>query len=201
MNTLPSFDYIEKNTVWVAKFEHGHRITGTYDEISKYKDCEDLDEIDTVSWKGQPDSLKQFYKDYEYAFYQMGRTDLYFTKDFYNEWVKDPSKFEPQKQPVIGKLSEEIKSLGECGNLIIQNYDFETAGNHHTGNFVEALTELEVDFDIISVSKRDADTTVIIIQTDDQSLFNKFGMLANEKAIKHDRFIGDGKYWEEEREF
>ena len=192
-----SFEYINKNTLWVAKYESGYRRVGNYSEIKElYKD-DDIDEIDIVSWRGQPDELKEFYKDYEYANYYKKR-NLYLIKDFYKEWIEDKSQFKPEVKPVIGKLSEIIREMDECDDLIINNYDEETAGNHHVGNFIEALETLNIDFDVTEII--DGNYKRVITQTDDIETFGKFSNEANSNAIKHDKYFGDGKYWEEEKE-
>lgn len=198
-----TLDYINENTLWIAKFESGYRITDTYDKIKQYYSHDDIDEIDTVYWKGQPKELQDFYKAYEYAFYDLNRQDLYEIKDFYNEWIKNPEQFAPDHKPVIGKLSEYIESMDTCADLMIPNYyGYEGAGNHHVGNFIEALKILDVDFDVISFTEELRDKGeiqyIITIQTDDLELLEKFSAKANSLAIAHDRFMGDGKYWKED---
>ena len=115
-----TLDYIEKNTLWYAKFETGYRTSGTYDEVKKYYSHEDIDEIDTCSWEHQPKELQEFYKSYYYALYDLNRHDLYEIKDFYEEWSKNPSQFKPGHKPVIGKLSEYIESLKLTDDLNTQ---------------------------------------------------------------------------------
>lgn len=188
-----TLDYIEQNTLWVAKFESGYRQIGTYDEIKKYYEFEDIDDIDIVNWKGQPKDLQEFYKAYEYAFYDLNMTNLY--EIFYEEWSKNPKKFTPEYKPVIGKLSEFIDTLNPCDDLIISNYyGFEGAGNHHVGNFKEALQILDIDFDVIKFEENPPHDNQIYIQTDDLELLQKFSVKANSIAISHDKYMGDGKY-------
>lgn len=199
-----TLDYINEHTLWVAKFESGYRTTGTYDEVKKYYSHDDIDEIDIVYWKHQPKELQEFYKAYEYAFYDLHRQDLYEIKDFYEEWSKNPKQFTPDYKPVIGKLSEYIESIDPCDDLSIPNYyGYEGAGNHHAGNFVEALKILDVDFDVIDFReepgyKPGTIQYTITIQTDDLELLEKFSAKANSLAIAHDRFMGDGKYCKED---
>ena len=194
-----TLDYIEKNTLWYAKFETGYRTSGTYDEVKKYYSHEDIDEIDTCSWEHQPKELQEFYKSYYYALYDLNRHDLYEIKDFYEEWSKNPSQFKPGHKPVIGKLSEYIESLKLTDDLIIRNYSFFTAGNHRVGNFMETLKMLDIDFDVISFEEirsydPDRKQFEIIIQTDDKDLFKEFDIKANEVAMSHSLCGGDGKY-------
>lgn len=196
---IPSYKEIEENSVWVIKFDSGYRATGTYDEIQKLaKNSPDVDEYDTVSWMRQPEELKPFYKAYEYALFRLNRTDLYLLKDFYDEWSKDPSKFEPAKREPIGQLSDIIADFNECSDLIINNYDGETAGNHHVGNFIDALEALNTDFDVVEMIREDGKTPRIIIQEEDYEKFHSFDVEANEQAIRHDKYFGDGKYWRED---
>lgn len=39
------FEYIQKNSKWVAKYESGYRVVGTYDEIKKHEGRAGLDYI------------------------------------------------------------------------------------------------------------------------------------------------------------
>ena len=198
-----TLDYINENTLWVAKFESGYRTTGTYDEVKQYYKRDDIDEIDIVYWKHQPKELQEFYKAYEYAFSDLNRRDLYEIKDFYNEWIKNPKQFTPEHKSVIGKLSEYIESIDPCEDLMIPNYyGYEGAGNHHAGNFKEALQILDIDFDVVSFEERPGyrggKEYVITIQTDDLELLEKFSAKANSLAIAHDKYMGDGKYCKED---
>lgn len=191
-----TLDYIEQNTLWVAKFR-SHRKIDTYDKLKPFLNDEELRDIDTVYWKEQPKELQEFYKAYEYALYDLRRHDLYKIKDFYEEWVKNPKQFTPEYKPVIGKLSEMIESLDPCDDLIISNYyGIEGAGNHHVGNFIETLQILGVDFDVVSFEE--GNPNKISIQTDDLELLREFSSKANSVAISHDKYMGDGKYWRED---
>lgn len=194
-----TLDYIKDNTLWVAHFDTGYRVTGTYDEVKKYNSHDDIDEISIITWKGQPKELQEFYKDHEYAFYELNRHDLFEPEDFYNEWIKDPNQFKPNHQPVIGKLSEFIDDLKPTDDLLIKNYAYDTAGNHRVGNFKEAIQILDIDFDVISFEEtKSYDPNrrqfEIIVQTDDLELFKQFDIKANSIAISHDPYLGDGKY-------
>lgn len=204
-----SYEEIRSQALWGIKFETGHRMSGTYEEIKPYISHPDADEHDILCWEAQPPHLQEFFKDYEYATWHQKRHDLYLLEDFYKEWSKDPQQFKPKQSDVIGKLSDLLKDYDVSSNLIVNNYDGKTAGNHHVGNFVEALEENNYEFDVVrlEISGKDTEweTPVIIVQTDDPIAFNTFGYTANKKAIEHDKIMGDGKYCgkeepEEERE-
>ena len=59
-----SLQEILSKTIWVAKMP-GYRLTGTYEQIKKYKDDEDCREFDIVCSSGQPQELRHFYTLYE----------------------------------------------------------------------------------------------------------------------------------------
>ena len=190
------WDYIDANLVWVAHFESGYRVTGTHDEVKGYYSADDIDEIDTVTWRGQPKDLQGFCKAYTYGFYDLGRHDLYKLKDFYDEWSKDPSKFVPKQKPVIGKLSDVLSDLDPSSDLIVSNYyGYEGAGNHRVGNFIEALNDMGIDFNIIQFDpSKDGSTAHVYVQTDNLDALEDFSVEANKNAINHDPYFGDGKY-------
>lgn len=194
---LPSWDYIKKNTLYVAKFENGDRRTGTREALAwAYKDP-NLDEIGEASWTAQPQDLQRFYK----AFNRAWREGMYAYgefKSFYDSWIKNPERYEPQTREVIGKLSDELAKLSVYDDLIIKNYDGQGAGNHRVGNFVEALEEIGTDFDVVEVKPKEPKNPYsymeITVQTDDDKAFQRYDYEANSNAIKHDRYMGDGKY-------
>lgn len=192
-------DFINDNTIWVVKF-NSHRITCQQKDLYKYENRDDVRDIDTACWEGQPKELQEFYKDYEYALYTLNRHDLFIIKDFYDEWIKNPVQFKPNSRPVINKLSIVLSELNPCDNVIINNYNSQTAGNHHVGNFIEALESLEIDFDVIEFIQSNGnkyDYNTIIIQTDDSNTFKQFDYQANRNAMAHDKYLGDGKYYKE----
>ena len=196
-----TLDYIKQNTLWYVEFEGRHFTSGTHDEIKKYYSREDVNEIEVCRWENQPKDLQDFYKAQEYAMYELNRHDLYELDKFYEEWSRDPEQFKPKHFPVIGKLSEYIESLKLTDDLLIRNYAYFTAGNHRVGNFMETLKILDVDFDVIKFEEGrsydpDRRQFEITIQTDDEELFNEFDIKANEIAISHSLYGGDGKYEE-----
>lgn len=54
-----SLQEILNKTIWVAKM-CGYRLTGTYEQIKKYRDDEDCREFDIVCSAGQPEELRDF---------------------------------------------------------------------------------------------------------------------------------------------
>ena len=192
-----TLDYIKEHTLWVAIFENGIRKTGTQSEIEKYEDRDDFEYSDIVCWEGQPKDLQEFHKDFNYAFYTLKRDDLFFVDDFYKEWIKNPAQFKPESLPVIGKLSTLLESINTCDDIIVNNFDSMTAGNHKCGNFIEALQILETDFDVVKyheASGEKYDYATITVQTTDIDTFKQFSYQANKNAIAHDKYLGDGKY-------
>lgn len=197
------WDYIDENTKWVAHFYSGRRITGSRKDVEPYYNDRDIDEIDIVSWEGQPEDLQGFYKAYSYAFYDLNRHDLYNVKDFYGEWSKNPAAFVPELKPVIGRLSDVLPKLDVTDDLIVSNYyGYVGAGNHRVGNFIEALNDLDMDFEIVKFEPKNPNeeysTNHVWVQTDNMKALNAFSVEANDNAIKHDQFFGDGRYEDSE---
>jgi len=194
---VPSFDYIEKNTLYVAKFDNGDRRVGTKEALAWVRNDPNLDEIGEASWTAQPQDLQRFYKAFDRA-WKEGMYAYGEFKSFYDSWVKNPEKYEPQTREVIGKLSDELAKLSVYDDLIIKNYDGQGAGNHRVGNFVEALAEIGTDFDVVEIKPKEPKNqysyTEITVQTDDDKAFQRYDYEANRKAIKHDKYMGDGKY-------
>ena len=154
--TKLDYDYIPSHTMWILKYNTGERQLGRISELSKYQFDKNVNEIDTAAWDGQPEELKQFYKDYEYANYYMGRHDLSSIKDFYDEWIKNPDAFRPEKKPIIGKLSEVLEGIGSDTNLTIYNYDLESTGKHKAHIFKAIANMTEVfDFDVIGIAEEE----------------------------------------------
>ena len=87
-----SWDFINDNIRWVVKF-CGYREVGNHDIIDMLIDDDEVRDIDLCAV--QPIELKPFFEPYYYAVDVLGRRDLFVIKDFYNEWVKDTSAFEP----------------------------------------------------------------------------------------------------------
>ena len=186
------YDYIVANTKYVARFTNGRRETGNAKEIKKYYNRSDVKDIDAVCWEGQPKELQAFYKAYNRANYVLG-LDLFLVEDFYEEWIKDPKQFEAEYHEVIGQLSEKLSDLDIKSDVIIENYDGQTLGNHIVGNFKEALDDMYMDFDVIQLLEKHGYTT-IIIQDDNVDKIRDLSLRANKNAIAHDRYMGDGKY-------
>lgn len=201
-NRIPEvldWDYIDENTRWVAHFDDGRRIVGSHKDVEPYYKDRNIDEIDVVTWEGQPKDLQGFYKAHTYAFYDLNRHDLYNVKDFYDEWSKNPAVFVPELKPVIGKLSDVLPKLDVTDDLIVSNYyGYGGAGNHRVGNFIEALNDLNMDFEIVKFEPKNPNEEYsanhVWVQTDNMKALNAFSAEANSNAIKHDRFFGDGRY-------
>ena len=197
---IPTWEQIRDKTVWGVKYDNGFRQTGDYDTISSIARLnEDVEDYYPVYWKGQPKEVQAFHKAYSYALYTLKRNDLYVLPDFYKAWAKNPAAFEPPMRPVIGDLLKTLNKFNENADIIIENFDGENAGNHHVGVFKEALQELGCNFDVVDVYRRDTsnphDYHKIVVQNTNFNKFDRFGVLANDLALKHDRYLGDGKYW------
>lgn len=185
-------DYIKSTTIWVVKLNAG-RITCTEKDLYKYNDNKDVRDIDVVCWEGQPKELQPFWKAYEYANRELHK-DLFLVDDFYKEWIKNPNQFEPDHLPVITTLFKAFNDIDPYSDLIIENYDGKSLGNHHAGNFMEALETLDIDFDVVQITEK-YNYPAIIIQEDNRDKLRDFEYEANARAIQHDRFMGDGKYY------
>lgn len=168
------YDYIWSNTVWVLKYDTGERQFCKPLERLRYLDKNV--EMNIAAWENQPEELKQFYKDYEYAKtkYCIGRPELSSTKNFYDEWIKNPDIFRPEKKPVIGKLSEALKDIDAETNLVVYNYDLESTERCKAHIFKETTNMAKVfDFDVISIEK-DADGVQITVMTDENTAFKNY---------------------------
>lgn len=187
------YDYIKNNTKWVVKL-NSHRVIVKADELSKYENRDDVIDIDILSWEGQPKELQSFYKAYYNALYNQNRDDLFIIKDFYKEWSKNPNQFNEDHQKVISTLSKELNKLEVTDDLIIENFDKQCIGNHHVGNYIEALHIIDSDYDVIQITEKHGYIT-IIIQEDDQDKIKQLSHESNALAIRHDKYLGDGKYY------
>lgn len=185
-----SWDYIKSETLWVVKWISGGRTVKRGADINLFvqNNANDIDEHDIITWKGQPKELQEFYKAYEYAIYVLNRKDLFFVKDFYDEWKENPDQFKEDHSQVISTLWAELEKLdfgdGKL-NVIVSNYDHQTAGNHYLKNWLDTKRVVDTDFDVIETRRR-GDTLTIIIQTDDQEAFDKLDYTANRIAIRNE---------------
>ena len=187
-----TLDYIKDNTKWVIKYANGYRKVCKGNELEDNLD-ERVSDYDIVAWEGQPEELKEFYKDYEYAFYDLDRRELYFIEDFYKEWIKDRTQFKPKysQSKVISDLKTELNKLSKNEDVLIRGIDSKgyrvTLGNHRTQNWVDALNELSTNFDVIAIeeaSPKDYKYLTITINVDDKELADDFSSEANDAAIK-----------------
>lgn len=94
-------------------------------------------------------------------------------------------------------LSEVIKDYDVCRDMLIESVDKRTIGNHHVGNFVEALDLLGKDFIVDTVEDND-DQIKITLDDNFNDDMNDLRYESNRSAIAHDRYLGDGKYWKQE---
>ena len=97
----------------------------------------------------------------------------------------------------------EVKGLDVTDDLIVSNYyGYEGAGNHRVGNFIEALNDLDMDFEIVKFEPKNPNEEYsanhVWVQTDNMKALNAFSVEANDNAIKHDQFFGDGRYEDSE---
>ena len=171
------YDYIESNTMWVLKYDTGERRFGAPSELLRYKYIDKNAEMNIAAWENQPKELKQFYKDYEYAKakYCIGRHEfLDSVKNFYDEWIKNPDIFRPEKKPVTEKLSEALKSIDTETNLVVYNYDLESTERYKAQAFKEVTNMAKVyDFDVISIEK-DTNGVQITVMTDEHTAFKNY---------------------------
>lgn len=94
-------------------------------------------------------------------------------------------------------LSEVIKDYDVCRDMLIESVDKRTIGNHHVGNFVEALDLLGKDFIVDTVEDND-DQIKITLDDNFNDDMNDLRYESNRSAIAHDCYLGDGKYWKQE---
>lgn len=94
-------------------------------------------------------------------------------------------------------LSDIINQYNLCSDMLIVSVDKKTIGNHHVGNFIEALDLLGKDFIVNTVDDND-DQIKIILDDDFNDDMNDLRYESNRSAVAHDRYMGDGKYWKQE---
>lgn len=175
-------EYILENTIHVARFMSGRRVTGTYNEVKKYYEDPELKDIDTVAWEGQPKELQEFYKAYEYANDELG-LNLFLIEDFYKEWIKNPSQFIADHLPVISSLSKELVNIKPDADVLIRNYDGFTIGNHIAQSFSDSLDRMNDDFDVIKVTQNQY--YEITIQCDEKEKLKELRYISNEIATRY----------------
>lgn len=83
-----SLETIKKETLWVAKM-NGFREIGTYDALKSYRESDECRDFDTICSQGQPEHLRQFWKDYEEQDDLPYEDRLFLIDDFYAKWVKE----------------------------------------------------------------------------------------------------------------
>ena len=187
-----TLDYIKDNTKWVIKYDNGYRKVCYGNELDDNLDNM-VSDYDIVSWEAQPDELKEFYKDYEYANYELNRKDLYYIDNFYNEWIKDKNQFKPKKSQleVISDLRTELNKLSKSEDVLIRGIDRDGytigLGNHKPENWIDALNELSTNFYVIGIeeaSPKDYKSFTIVIKINDKDFAEDFASEANDAAIK-----------------
>lgn len=194
---MVSLDYIKDNAIWVVKFTAG-RITCKGSELSRFYNNDDVRDMDFVVADGQPDELKDFFRSYEHAVYDMNRHDLYMLDDFYAEWEKDPEKFRPkyEKTAVIGKLHSTLSDMDDDDDVLIVTYDNKVVGNHTVRAYKSALNNLGRDYDITKIEDVYGTKTITIQDDDIASLreeSNEAAWYYSMHPVMHP--VNDGAVW------
>ncbi len=180
------YQYIKDESLWVIKYESGYRKECKGSEVDAIlkRDYEEISDNDVVSWKFQPKELQEFWKAYEYSQYVLNKRELYDVDDFYKEWIKNPNQFKAEHRPVIGTLFEELSKWDKNADMCIVNYDGQfVVGNHHINNFLLALKQQGVDFDVVSIEEGQYYPTMTI-QDDDEEKLEMFSKLANRISLR-----------------
>ena len=186
-----SLDYIKEHTLYTTTNIHVMHLIGSYKDLLPIAD----DEISPASASSQPEELQPFYKAYRKAYQVTRDVSLLDVDTFYRKWSENPKQFEPVKRTPVGKLHDYLNKIYDGSNkggttdVIINNYDNETLGNHRLSNFVNALSALgpSYDFDVVEyqpVNPKDAYSyDKILVQEDDEEKIRKLGSLANDYAV------------------
>lgn len=91
-------------------------------------------------------------------------------------------------------LSDIINQYNLCSDMLIESADKKTIGDHHVGNFMEALDSLKLDFIVSLVDDSDKSYIKITLDEDYNDDMEELNYISNNNAIKHDKYFGDGKY-------
>lgn len=141
-----SYDTIKKDTQWVAKMTNG-RYTGTYDDLAEYRKSRNCRDFDILAKQPTPE-LQHFWD----AFHKFGHDYMFLNeKDFYDQiYSKCPHAFDkkPETRSKVTTLSKALKDKGPTESVMIEN-----CGNHHTRSWLDALKNLNRDYDVINITK------------------------------------------------
>ena len=80
-------EQILNDTIWLAKMQ-GYRVTGTYEELKKYRESENCRDFDICC--EQPEHLKDFYD--KYFEYYKNNVGFITIQDFYNQFYNHRCK-------------------------------------------------------------------------------------------------------------
>lgn len=197
---IPSLEYIKQNTLYVTETFDGSNITGSYEELVPRAD----DAIMPATYTHQPKDLQDFYKAQQKAYRMTYDTSLLNVDSFYEKWAKDPHQFDPAKRKPIGKLHSFLNKIYDTNhgdqntNVIVNNYDNGTMGNHTLKCFVSALSEIgpRYDFDVVEYTPHDPDNPysydTITVQEDDDKKVEDYGKNANDQAIHNSPYFSRG---------
>ena len=198
--TIPSLEYIKQNTLYVTETFDGSNVTGSYEELAPLAD----DAIMPATYTHQPKDLQDFYKSQQKAYRMTYDTGLLDVESFYEKWSKDPHQFDPPKREPIGKLHSFLNKIYDANygdqnvNVIVNNYDNETMGNHTLKCFVRALSEMgpRYDFNVVAYVPHDPDNPysydTITVQEDNYKKIADYGKNANDQAIKNSPYFSKG---------
>ncbi len=77
-----SFEIIDRDLLWVARYTYGYRHIFNYKDVDKLIDTEEIKDIDILCTSQQPKHLQKFLNDYD------NREDrnIYYLQDFYKIW-------------------------------------------------------------------------------------------------------------------
>lgn len=187
-------DEVLQKTKYVIVFHNNYRMSGTYAQL-KHHSSDEVKKFYRDDWENQPDELKDFYKAFDYAIYELNRQDLIEIKNFYEAYVKNPTEFIPKKVDNSVLLHAYLTSgdIQLTNDVMIENYDGLYVGSAKAGCIMEALEKLDINFEISRINKA-ADCVFIIIQSDNMDNINDFIYEIKVKTMEHDWLVGDGKY-------
>lgn len=158
-NNMISYDYIQKHTIWVVKFDNGEFAYCTYEEILKFKDRFKIIDIDRASWRDQPVDLQIFYRDYE-EFNQNTHT----VYDFYKDWILDTNRYKSSEKSFI----EVLNSLHNNEIITVLMHNRDVIGTYEVNIFKKVLKYINLDFHVIKTYDKYGYKVIIIYLSEAQ---------------------------------
>lgn len=176
-NEILSYNEIKETTIWVAKMTWG-RQTGTYDELTSYREDEECRDFDIVA-KQPTEKLQHFWDAFD-KFAQDYSFSIFSAEEFYNLiYSKCPYAFDkkPEIREKVASLSEVVANHSSSDDVIVEG-----CGNHRASNWVEALKQLDRDYDVINITKKHSYMCYTVAGTEEE--LERLSVVSNDCACR-----------------